>query len=83
MSFVADEYYIDLTYGKNDRETWVLRINRTDLFVTHLRPVQSAVLGDCEWDENTGVPDSTTFYYTHHTLAHDICNGPCDFENGQ
>ena len=82
MSFLADEHFIDLTYGKNDRETWVLRLNRTDFFSTHLRPVHSVVLGVCEWDEDTGVPDPTTFYYTHHTLAHDICNGPCDFESG-
>ena len=82
MSFVAEERYIELTYGKNDRETWVLRLNRTDLFFAHLRLVHTVVLGDCEWDETSGVPDPTTFYYTNHILAHDLCNGPCDVETG-
>lgn len=53
MGFVLDEQFIHLSYGKNDRDGWILKLNRS-AFLASLRPVQSKVIGESEWDRVTG-----------------------------
>jgi hypothetical protein len=53
MGFVFDDDFIHVSYGKNDKEGWILKLNRTGFFES-LRPVRSKVLGHSEWDRSTG-----------------------------
>ena len=53
MGFVIMDPFIYLSYGKNDRDSWVLKLNKTGL-LSSLKPVQSVVLGTSECHKDSG-----------------------------
>jgi len=53
MGFIDADPFIYLSYGKNDRDGWVLQLNKTGL-LNSLRPVETVELGSSEWDKQTG-----------------------------
>lgn len=75
MSFSFDNHFIYLVYGKNEREGWITKFNRSGLFKS-LRSVQSVVLGDCAWDADTLYPDVGSFAYLKD--ENNLCNGHCE-----
>ena len=71
-----DPDFIDIVYGKNEREGWMLRLNYSEL-LRSLRPVISVVLGNSDWDQN-GVPNINSFEYIATNESSRICGGPCE-----
>ena len=53
MGFIFDDDFIYVSYGKNDKDGWILKLNRTGFF-NSLRPVKSKVIGRSDWDRHTG-----------------------------
>ena len=53
MGFVIMEPYIYLSYGKNDKDSWILKLNKTGL-LSSLRPVKTITLGSSQWDRDSG-----------------------------
>lgn len=53
MGFLFDDNCIYVSYGKNDRDGWILKLNRSE-FVRSLKPVKSKVLGMSDWDKESG-----------------------------
>ena len=53
MGFVIMDPFIYLSYGKNDRDSWILKLNKTGL-LTSLKPVESVTLGTSQWDNDSG-----------------------------
>jgi hypothetical protein len=51
MSFILDPDFIYVSYGHNDRDGWIAKLNRSEFELT-LERVQSEVLGDSVWDSN-------------------------------
>lgn len=54
MSFILDSDFIYVSYGHNDRDGWIAKLNRSE-FDSTLEPVESEVLGDSVWDNNDRV----------------------------
>lgn len=59
MGFIDDpaNNSIFVSYGKNDRESWVLHLNRSS-FLSSLKPVRSILFGDSQWEKGSPVPGS-------------------------
>ncbi len=53
MGFVFDDDFIYLSYGKNDRDGWIAKFNKTGL-LNSLKPVKTRVLGLSTFDNITG-----------------------------
>lgn len=53
MGFVVIEPYIYVSYGHNDRDSWIVQLNKSGL-LNSLRPVKTQVLGASQWDTETG-----------------------------
>ena len=53
MGFVIIEPFIYLSYGKNDRDGWILRLNKTGL-IDSLKPVKTITLGVSDFDKDSG-----------------------------
>ena len=68
MGFIddVDSGRIYVSYGKNDRESWVLELNRTS-FLQSLKPVKSVNLGNSEW--KNGIPVPGTYQLNEAGLA--------------
>ena len=52
MGFVFNDAHIWVSYGRNDREGWIVKLNRTGL-IASLQPVNSIVLGQSEWEDES------------------------------
>lgn len=64
MGFVMDEGHIYVSCGRNDRESWMVKLNRTGLLES-LKPVRHIVMGASHWYPNgTIIPHS--FKHDHH-----------------
>jgi hypothetical protein len=81
FSFDKDAEVIEVSYGKNEREGWLLRLDRREL-LSGMKKVSSTVIGQCDWDDVTGEPDVASFTYRNpggdpqiDELA--LCGGPC------
>jgi predicted GH43/DUF377 family glycosyl hydrolase len=72
ISFHFDDQHIFVTYGKNEKEGWVMRMDRRRFFAS-LRNVSSVVVGDSDWDAATGRPDVDSFAYT--AEGEELCPG--------
>lgn len=53
MGFVFDDRYLYLSYGKNDKSGWVLKLEKEGL-IASLRPVKTKVLGASRYHNITG-----------------------------
>jgi len=53
MGFIFDDDFIYVSYGKNDKDGWIVKLNRTGL-ISSLRAVQSKVVGSSRWNKDTG-----------------------------
>ena len=62
MGFTFDDDFIFVSYGKNDRDGWILKLNRTAFFAS-LKPVQSKIIAASEWDNQTGLILRNTLKY--------------------
>lgn len=62
MGFVLDDDFIHLSFGKNDRNGWILKLKRK-LFLDWLVPVESIVLGESEMNEKRTDVARRTFKY--------------------
>mmetsp|Transcript_30287 Transcript_30287/g.41672 ORF Transcript_30287/g.41672 Transcript_30287/m.41672 type:complete len:382 (+) Transcript_30287:32-1177(+) len=51
MGFTFDDDFIYVSYGKNDRDGWILKLNRSGLMES-LKPVQSKILGVSDWEDS-------------------------------
>lgn len=60
MGFVFDDQYLYLSYGKNDKSSWVLKFEKEGLLAS-LRPVKSRVLGTSVYDKLTGNIEKHTY----------------------
>lgn len=58
MGLVLDEDYIYVSYGRNDRDGWIVKLDR-DAFIADLKPVRTNVLGVSDVDSNGKIiPDT-------------------------
>lgn len=46
MGFVHDDEFIYVSYGRNDRNGWIAKLNRTVLLKEHLVPVKTRVVSN-------------------------------------
>ena len=53
MGFTFDEEYIHVSYGKNDKTGWILKLKK-DEFLKSLKPVKTRVIGTSTWNATTG-----------------------------
>ena len=58
MGVVMDTDHIFVSYGRNDRDGWVVQLNRT-AFLTDLKPVRTNVIAVSEVDQKGNIlPDT-------------------------
>lgn len=53
MGFTFDDRFLYVSYGKNDKTPWCLKLDKEGL-IASLKPVRSKVLGSSVYDEVTG-----------------------------
>ena len=58
MGFVFDDDYIHVSYGKNDKDGWVLTLNKTEL-LNSLVPVKYELIGASKLDDKNKVIDGS------------------------
>ena len=68
MGFVIMEPYIYLSYGKNDRDGWILKLNKTGL-LSSLRPVKTVTLGSSQWDRDSGKVQRGTYMHLRNSSS--------------
>ena len=61
MGLVVDETHLYVSYGKNDKSSWVLKLDRRK-FLAGLKPVRTRVVGQSQYDKSGGEIDR--FSYT-------------------
>jgi hypothetical protein len=65
MGFVMDDKHIYVSYGKNDKSAWCLKLDRKGLLAS-LKPVNSTVMGISDYDYLTGEIKRHSFRYLSH-----------------
>ncbi len=60
MGFAFDETTITVSYGKNDKDSWLLSLNRAGL-LSSLVPVKTTVTGTSKYDPLSGAIERGTF----------------------
>ena len=68
MGFVIMEPFIYLSYGKNDRDSWILKLNKTGL-LSSLRPVKTVTLGSSQWDSDSGKVQRGTYMHLRNSSS--------------
>eukprot|EP01035_Chromulina_nebulosa_P064543 gene64543-88297_t len=70
MGFVIMDPFIYLSYGKNDRDSWILKLNKTGL-LNSLKPVETVTLGTSQWDKDSGKVVQGSFkQFRNSSIAH-------------
>lgn len=60
MGFTFDKQHIHVSYGKNDKTGWMLKLDKEAL-INSLKPVRTHVIGTSTYNSNTGVIERNTF----------------------
>ena len=63
MGVVFDEQVINISYGKNDRDGWILTLDR-EAFLASLLPVHTQVVGDSKWNQDKTKFEPRSFTHT-------------------
>ena len=61
IGVLLDKQYIYVSYGKNDKDEWILKLNKT-AFIDSIPKVDSTVLGDSIWISNKPIQGSYQNY---------------------
>ncbi len=69
MGLVIDDDYFYLSYGRNDRNSWIMKLKRKE-FLSSLIPVESVLLGESQMNEDkTDVLRGTFRYIRNSTMG--------------
>jgi hypothetical protein len=60
MGFVMDDEFVHVSYGRNDKTGWILKLNKTGL-LDSLVPVESKIIGTSEYDSASGQIRQNTY----------------------
>lgn len=60
MGFTFDDDYVYVSYGKNDRDGWMVTLNKTGLLQS-LQPVKTKITGISRFDAGNGTIFPDTF----------------------
>jgi hypothetical protein len=72
MGLTMDDNYFYVAYGKNDKEGWIVKLKKAE-FLSFLRPVTSALLGESEMnEEKTDVIRGTFSYVSNSTQGFNL-----------
>ncbi len=58
MGVVLDESYIYVSYGRNDRDGWIVKLNRT-AFIADMKPVRHNVIAVSDIDNEGRIVPNT------------------------
>lgn len=53
MGFTFDDRFLYLSYGKNDKTPWILKLEKEGL-IASLKPVKTKIIGKSEYNPKTG-----------------------------
>ncbi len=70
MGLVIDDDYFYVSYGRNDRNSWIMKLKRKE-FLSFLIPVETVLLGQSKMNEDkTDVLRGTFHYIRNSTMGY-------------